>query len=504
MQRTKDFLKVFNFTQPKQSYVKRFYDFDAARYEKLLEREKSQVWEREGEKKALRLFKAAAVSVPAYKDFLKKHGVKAANIKSIKDFSKVPLTTKENYINKYPVAARCWNGSLGKQALIAISSGTSGEPKFWPRSDFQEFEAAVIHEVLYRRLFQIHKRKTLLIIGFPMGMYVSGMAETLSSWLVSTKGYDLTLVTIGNHKADVLRAMEYLAGDYDQVILEGHPFFIKDVLETAKSLGLAPHKKLLGLLFCSEGYTEGWRDYVLGQAASAHAEVTAYSTYGSSEMLLMGYETPLTVQARKAMGEEASAVPNLFQYNPLERYIEQVGQELVFTSNSGIPLIRFNLHDSGVVYPYETFAKMAKSLGVKQAAATPTWKLPVVALRGRSDNTLVFYAANIYPEHIHIALNHKKFLPLVTGKFSMRKNYKRNMDQFMEIHVELKPGVKPAKKTKKAMQDHIINTLQEVNAEYLFLRKYLEKDIKPRIVLWPYQHETYFKPGVKPKYVIKS
>ena len=110
-----------------------------------------------------------------------------------------------------------------------------------------------------------------------------------------------------------------------------------------------------------------------------------------------------------------SLTPQFFQYNPLLRYIESVGEgtqakELIFTSASGIPLIRFNLHDRGDTYSFSQVKKIMNLAHVKSAH-----QLPFVALWGRSDQTLIFYAANIYPEHIKIGLDPRRFLKKLQG-----------------------------------------------------------------------------------------
>src|SRR6185369_16008879 len=128
-------------------------------------------------------------------------------------------------------------------------------------------------------------------------------------------------------------------------------------------------------------------------------------------------------------------------------------------------------------------------------------QLPFVSLKGRSDYTVIFYAANIYPEHIRAGLNKKEFFSKLTGKFVMRKGYLKNMDEFLEINIELAPSIKSSQAFEKALQAHIIKKLKEMNMEYKFLGEHLEKDIRPRIVLWPYQHEKHFKLGLKPKYI---
>src|SRR5262249_54075971 len=115
----------------------------------------------------------------------------------------------------------------------------------------------------------------------------------------------------------------------------------------------------------------------------------------------------------------------------------------------------------------------------------------------------VLYAANIYPEHVHAALNNKKFLSQITGKFTMLLKPQKNLDNHLEVHVEMLPNAKLGKGLEKEVAAEVENKLKTLNMEYLFLTHHLDKDLRPRIKLWPYQHEKYFKAGLKPKYLIR-
>lgn len=355
----KQILKALSSFEPRKNYASDFAQFDIVVYEKMLHEKGEEFWMREGEKKALKLFHAMAERVPAYKDFLKKNKVKHESIKTIIDFTKVPVTDKKNYIEKYSLAQRCWDGSLSSSRIIAASSGTTGEPKFWPRGSFQEFEAAITHESFYRHLFDIEKYRTLLIIGFPMGVYISGMATVLPSFAVGEKGYDMTLATAGLNKDGILKLLAAEAKEYEQVVFIGHPFFVKDVIESGSEYGVDWVRLRLKIMLCSEGFKESWREYLSEKSGRKSAEANIFNTYGSSEMLLMGCETPMSIFAKRISEENVSvskeifsgrAVPNLFQYNPLFRYIESVGErKLIFTSASGIPLVRFSLEDEGEI-----------------------------------------------------------------------------------------------------------------------------------------------------------
>lgn len=495
-------LSSFDFTK-RQNWTKEFFDFDIAQFEKLL-REKDEVfWQHQGEKRALALFHKAAVQIPAYKDFLLKRKIRHEKIRTIQDFQQVPYTDKKNYIRKYPLATRCWDGKLDRTSILAMSSGTSGEPTLWPRGEFQEFEAAVTHELLYRYLFDIQKYHTLLIIGFPMGIYVSGVATLLPTWLVSQKGYKLTLASVGTNKQDILKLVQLLQKNYQQLILVGHPLFMKDVIETGNEIGIPWSKKRLKLMFCSEGFGEDWRRYVLDQIKPSFGPENIVSIYGSSELLLMAYETPATISLKNAIEKDKDikteilrrwSPSNLFQYNPFLRYIESAKDELLFTSVSGIPLIRYNLHDMGRVISAAQVKRALPKLNIQ-------WQLPFLALGGRSDYAVVFYAANIYPEHIRQALDYKPFLDKITGRFVMRKDYTKRMEEFLEVNIELRKATKPDATFQRVIQKRMVEHLQKVNMEYLFLWNNLKQDIRPRIKIWPYQHEKYFKLGLKPKYI---
>lgn len=495
-------LKTFDYNRT-VNWASEYFKFPYNNYAKMLQRQGEDFWEKAGQKRALEIFRQAGRDVPAYKDFLKRNKIDPEKIRTLKDFGQVPATTKENYINVYPVEKRSWQGKL-KASLVATSSGTTGEPKFWPRGGYQEFEAAITHELLYNQFFKIGKLKTLAIIGFPMGVYVSGMATALPTWLVSQKYPNLTFASVGNNKTEALRVIKNLRGDYEQILLVGHPFFLKDVIETGKTQGIKWDKKILRLMFCSEGFSESWREYLLKEAG-INSPAGAINTYGSSELLLMAYETPLSIRLRSQMEKNPTLalallgqtdVPNFFQYNPFLRFVEEQGKELLFTASSGLPLIRFNLHDSGKIIPY---SQVQKTHATTDAAS---WKLPFLALWGRSDHTIIFYAANIYPQNISAALSHGKFFKKITGKFSLRKDYKKNMDEFLEINLELRPKVLPTKKLANLVTRKILDTLKKVNMEYAFLSVNLEKDLTPRIKFWPYQHSKYFKVGLKPKYII--
>lgn len=493
-------LKLIKETYPLED----FFSFNINKYSELLKSKDEDFWIKEGQQKALRLFKKASTDVPAYKDFLKKRKINPKSVRTIKDFKKIPITTKKNYITKYLLSDRCWNGTLEHQNLIAVSSGTTGKPTMWPRGSFQEFYSVITHELLFSELYEINKYKTLAIIGFPMGIYISGIATTLPGWILATKYSNLTILTVGNNKDILLNIAKQLYKEYEQILLIGHPFFIKDVIETGKKYKINWKKIKIRMMFCSEGFNEIWRSYLAKQSSSDENK-DIFNTYGSSEMLLMGHETPESIKIKQIAEKnknirekifKTKTVPNIFQYNPLINFIESIDNELIFTAQSGIPLIRFNLRDTGNIVSINDVRKnLPKKL-------KKNWNLPLVTLYGKSNNAIVFYAVNIYPDNIHQALDNKLFLNKITGKFTMEKKYFKNMDQYLNIYVELKEGEKNNKKLAKNIQVKVVSTLKKVNLEYADASSKINKNLSPKIILKSYQDKIYFKPGLKPKYIM--
>ena len=90
-------------------FPKKTLPSNATKLLSLLKNRSEDNWIQRGETQAFKLFKQMAQRVPAYKNFLKKNGVKPQQVRSIHDFKKIPLTNKENYLLAYPLESLCWD-----------------------------------------------------------------------------------------------------------------------------------------------------------------------------------------------------------------------------------------------------------------------------------------------------------------------------------------------------------------------------------------------------------
>ena len=92
------------------------------------------------EVKVLTLFHRCAAEVPAYRRFLEARGVNPAEITSFSAFQELPLMGKADYMQAYPLPQRCFGGSLRGSNRVAVSSDSTGQPTFWPRSVAHELD----------------------------------------------------------------------------------------------------------------------------------------------------------------------------------------------------------------------------------------------------------------------------------------------------------------------------------------------------------------------------
>src|ERR1051326_5094817 len=125
--------------------------------------------------RVVELFHRVAGSVPAYRAFLAEHGVDPVQVRTFADFERLPLLTKENYHRRYPLPDLCRQGRLAGCDMIAVSSGSTGQPTIWPRSVTDELAAAARFEQVFADSFAAGERTTLAVVCFPLGTWVGGL-----------------------------------------------------------------------------------------------------------------------------------------------------------------------------------------------------------------------------------------------------------------------------------------------------------------------------------------
>lgn len=478
-----------------------------------LEVKSGDYWNKEGERMALRLFRLASFRVPAYKDFLKKNKIDPAKIRTIDDFSKIPLINKKNYLAAYPLEKLCRDGEIASSDMISLSSGSSGEPFFWLRSKEHEQETTLDHELFLVDSFGINKYSTLFIVSFSMGMWVAGTLTHRAVQDIASR-YKMTVITPGINKNDVLNIIKKLGSKYEQIVIAGYPPFVKDIIDGGGTNRIDWKKLKVKFLFAAEAFSEKWRDHMYKQVDARNPLKDSLNIYGTADALILGHETPLSILIRRLANKNKDGlykdlfkydarVPTLVQYNPTSKYFESINGSLIFSAFSGIPLIRYEIGDSGDIIPYDNMATLLKKYHIdprKEArlAGISNWRLPFLYVYGRNDLTASLYGINIYPENIRDALTKENIERETSGKFVMSTRNNKQMNQYLETVIELKDGrTETSSNLQKNIKDTIVKVLKQKNNEYNELHKSLGPRVEPQVKLCQYGHKDYFPLGVK-------
>jgi phenylacetate-CoA ligase len=383
--------------------------------------------------------------------------------------------------------------------MIHISSGSSGRPTFWARDAVQEEAGGKLHRYILDNVFNIKKNDTtLVVICFSMGVWVAG-GYTLAAfrWL-SKNGYNISTVTPAMEREDIINIFKNLAPSYKNLIIVGYPPFIMDVVNGAIGDGVR-FSQCVKILTAGDKFTEKWRDALAKLLGIHHSSIV--SVYGSADALALGHETPLSIYIRREalkdsniykdlFGEEKN-IPAIVQFHEDMVHIEEIKGELIITAPLKIPLIRYNIHDRGVVIQSSDMLQLLNKHGIKKdilPTKTRLFNHPFLVLKGRSDVAVTFYAINIYPEHIMAGLIDKPIARYTTGSFiTHNSDYSKGKSQKLNIEIELASNIKDSTLLRlnlnKRFKLNLNKRLIEHNIEYRKLFFSIGERAMPRVRL---------------------
>lgn len=448
--------------------------------------------------RALRLFHEAARRVPAYRDFLKKAGVKAETIRTLKDFRHVPETDKPSYFSRYSLEELSWDGSLADAKYVSTSSGSTGVPFFWPRGEEQDVVTGLIAERIWRGLFEATAGSTLFVNSFSLGTWIAGMEFFNSARWTAERGTKLTIVSPGIDKHEAVRQIQKLAPFFSRTVLAGYPPFVKDILDHGTASGVDWKRMDLKLFVAGESISESWRDSTLalmGHPKSDPARII--NLYGMAEAGMTAHDTPVSILLRRELETlggtylpEPARVTGLYQYYPSARYFEVVdGDSLLLSANAGLPLIRYSTRDSGGIIEYAALMKEHGPALMRAAARAKVdltaWRMPFVYLHGRKDLSLSLYAVNIYIENVKYALEHSASARRLSGLFTMSVGHEPNLDPRFDITIELEDRGAPRARLTEQLAEEIVSAIASVNSEYAKLYSVVGEKARPHVTLVP-------------------
>ncbi len=473
-----------------------------------------ELLEQISQKKALHTFRKAALEVPAYKKFLSKHKVNLQNISTINEYDLlVPSTDKANYIKKYSFEERCKYGRLPKHGNIDESGGTSGKATNWIH-DFREetlLSKAVNFE--YNYVFDGENQDYLVISAWSTGPWATGIKFCELMEKVS-----LVKNTATDPK-DIVDTLK-MFGKNHHYLLSGYPPFIKNLLdEQEKEINWKDYH--IDIITGGEGVPLEWVYYVKKKLRSGAKIV---SSYGASDVDIgVGFETPLCFFIRELASRNGklclelfgqTELPMLFQYNPLMHYIQpivnQEGKpefEITLLDDSTIlPKVKYNLHDEGKKFRFNEMMNILEKheprfmdkFTAAEHHSVDILNLPFLCIFGRSDGTLSFDGANVFPDQIQGGILKDKELSKIINRFKFEKKYDKKHTVEFHVLMELKKGYTVNSKIKNKLARNILKHLQDVNPD--FRESYSKNQtLAPKISLYKYEHLLFKKDDAKVK-----
>lgn len=493
----------------------------AAKILNLIRTRRETFWNRERERRALMLFQRAAARVPAYKDFLRKRHINPSKIKTFKDFQYVPPTSKKEYLRQYPLEKLCWDGSLKRPLVWTSTSGSTGEPFYFPREHRLDWEYSVLVDLFLSHSSYQAGGPVLVIVALGMGVWIGGLITYKAFEITSQRAaLPLSLITPGINKQEIFNALRNLAPHYKETILVGYPPFIKDVLDEASLQGIKLEKLRLRILTAAETYTEKFRDYLVRKMQAPSGLRDTLNIYGSADIGAMAFETPASILIRRlAMGRwrlfadifhQIQRTPTLAQYNPFFITFEEHRGELFLSGDNAIPLVRYAIGDHGGVFTFSEVMEKLRNHGIKFSKETRAngiakciYELPFVYVYERVDMSTTLYGLQVYPETVREVLIDPPMNKYLTGKLTLITKYDRRQNQYLEINLELRKRRRMPKKIEKILLSQIVSNLRLKNSEYRELYTHIKDRAFPKLVFWPAEHQLHFKPGIKQKWAKK-
>ena len=355
-------------------------------------------------------------------------------------------TSKKEYVDRYSEEDRCWGGQIVTVGTVVDeSSGSSGTPYNWMRSK-NELHTVHANVAGYITLL-FGSRRLFCINAFSMGAWATGTNTGLAMSkvaMVKNTGPDVDKIV------DTLRHF----GPGYSYLISAYPPFLKHLRDRLDAEGFDWDAHELNGFVGGEALTEGLRDYLEQRFARV------YSGYGASDLTIgMAGESDLSVWLRRSLvanadlrsavlGPDEDRTPMIFQYNPLETYLETTAEgELLVTLNSTAimsPKARYNIGDEAAIVTFPQmqayvaqFPRLA--LAFERAFASQRMKLPFVLLFGRKDSTISYMGANIYPLDVENGLYLDNPFASSIESFKLSLADIGGLEQRPVIHLQLRP-----------------------------------------------------------------
>lgn len=367
-------------------------------------------------------FIKARNNVPAYQEFLKKTGFSKPSFNWLTpNLHEIPYTDKENYVKEYALDKRCVRGKIpAKGVVIDESSGSSGTAINWARGKKERIRNARF--VKFGIKNSMGNGPLYIINAFALGPWATGINITISCVPFSK------IKSLGPDKRKIENTIRFFGKKHKYVVM-GYPPFLKSLVDNSD---IEWKEYNVSFIFGGESMAEGMRDYLIEKGIKK-----VFSSFGASDLELnISAENDFTISLRKLLRSNAQlrerilkhkgALPMLFQFNPVDFFLEtfdETGELLITICRPGYiaPKIRYNLHDVGHILQMKELYLILDELKINRNDLIKSKiDLPILLHYGRADMTVSFFGANISPTDIQEALYNMPELAVIVNSFCLK------------------------------------------------------------------------------------
>jgi phenylacetate-CoA ligase len=359
-------------------------------------------------------------NVAFYRQAFLAQGVKAEDVATLGDMSRLPFTTKDDLRKSYPYDM--FAVPLRDIVRIHSTSGTTGKPIVvgYTRNDIRTWSECVAR-VLAAGGMSDHD---VVQVAFPYGMFSGGLGFHYGAERI---GASVIPASAGSLEKQIL-----IMRDFKTTALACTPSYALALAGALGELGMHPNE-----LFLRAGFfgAEPWSESMRGQL-EGKLHITALDNYGLTEVVGPGVSFECEAKAGLHVNEDHFIVETIdpSSLQPVPRGGEG---ELVFTTitKEGFPLIRYRTGDLGILSD--------------EPCRCGRTSVRMSRIRGRIDDMIIMGAVKVFPSQVE---------EIVLGVEGLAPHYEIVVDReagidTLEVRVEISetmPGLDEMKSLEQA------------------------------------------------------
>ena len=343
--------------------------------------------------------------VPFYRRKMDERGIKPEDIKSIKDVTKLPFTTKYDLRDEYPFGLQAV--PMDQIRRIHASSGTTGKPVVgtYTQADLDMWSECCA------RVFAVGDigPGDVVQVSYGYGLFTGGLGAHDGA---AKLGAIQLPTSAGNSEKQIMMMQDM--GTAAICCTPSYALHLAEVIEKNK-VDVSKLKLRVGF-FGAEPWTWGIR-----RELEAKLHIKAIDIYGLTEMCGPGVGGECQYQDGTHIWEDYF-LPEIVNPETLEPVAPGEVGELVITSlcKEAMPILRYRTRDlSSLNYEPCKCGRTAVRLG---------------KVLGRSDDMLIIRGVNVFPSQIETVLTE---FPAFTPQYFITVDRKGNEDTF-DLDVELR------------------------------------------------------------------